>query len=90
MAVLARVIRDAAVWGSPGVRAVFNGPSPMHTHTRRPLGDLLLIYPMFTPWGEYWLRPYVTLAVCKESRLYPTRLETRTKESNMYASQWVY
>ena len=28
------------------------------------------------------------LAVCKESMLHPTRLETRTKESNMYASQW--
>ena len=28
------------------------------------------------------------LAVCQESMLHPTRLETRTKESNMYASQW--
>ena len=28
------------------------------------------------------------LAVCKKSMLHPTRLETRTKESNMYASQW--
>ena len=29
-------------------------------------------------------------AACKVSMLYPTRLETRTKESNMYASQWAH
>ncbi|PYZ99323.1 hypothetical protein A6K26_009870 [Gammaproteobacteria bacterium 2W06] len=32
----------------------------------------------------------LALAACKESVLLPTRLETRTKESNMYASQWAH
>ena len=49
---------------------------------------LVLLYPTLPPWGGNLC--VVTLAVCKESRLYPTRLETRTKESNMYASQWVH
>ena len=44
---------------------------------------------VFLP-GFHWVFILIDIRVRGEwSSVYPTRLETRTKESNMYASHWV-